>query len=387
MARTIELRWRCVECGQTNLGRHKVCQAGCGSTREKGEMIMDGLGDVGADGYNRAPTITDPALLALADAGQDWFCTHCSSGNRGDSDRCGACGAARYGKPEEALDTPKPASAPGQRRGLRGGSGKLSGRGRTIVAGAALVTVMCLCAGLLVGLLVWGFTSHEVTGTVTGLAWRQSTTLQRWTHGTIKAWKHETHEKEEIPPIGGRGGVSGMEMIPGSCQPAHYADTSVQCGTRSVPHYVQVPCGESCTSSGNGFAKCHPKTCPRQRGYDQVPKYCPVAIYKDRCRYDIESWQQVSVSDASGRGPDTRWPQMDVGLLDRTRFSASYDVEIDYTDGGVSQKYTAHPGGSYMTDMDVTAAVAAEEAYKTYHLGQKVPIHINNFGMVSSDIR
>jgi hypothetical protein len=94
--RIIELKWRCADCGRINLGRYKECPEGCGSPREKGEMLgMDGLDadDYDASGYNKAASVTDPALLALANAGADWFCSHCSAGNRGDGEKCSKCGS------------------------------------------------------------------------------------------------------------------------------------------------------------------------------------------------------------------------------------------------------------------------------------------------------
>ena len=76
MERIIELKWNCNSCDTKGiLGRHKVCPE-CGSPREKGEMRMDGLESNG-DGFNAAPSVTEPELVDLAQAGFDWFCTHC----------------------------------------------------------------------------------------------------------------------------------------------------------------------------------------------------------------------------------------------------------------------------------------------------------------------
>lgn len=65
---------------------------------------MDGIGSTAPGGYNPAASVVDPALLELATAGKDWFCTHCDSGNRGDVETCGVCGAPRYHKTAEELD-------------------------------------------------------------------------------------------------------------------------------------------------------------------------------------------------------------------------------------------------------------------------------------------
>lgn len=45
--------------------------------------------------FSGADTVDRPDLLALARAGEDWFCSSCEAGNRGDTAACIECGAPR----------------------------------------------------------------------------------------------------------------------------------------------------------------------------------------------------------------------------------------------------------------------------------------------------
>ena len=86
MARKIEMTWRCSACGRQNLGRFKVCQ-GCGDPKDASERY-----EMPSD-TTAAPTVTDPTLLRMANAGPDWRCAYCGSDQRRSDDSCARCGA------------------------------------------------------------------------------------------------------------------------------------------------------------------------------------------------------------------------------------------------------------------------------------------------------
>ncbi len=53
------------------------------------------FGAINADGSVQAETVEDADLKALAEAGADWSCAACGSGNRGDASACTQCGAEK----------------------------------------------------------------------------------------------------------------------------------------------------------------------------------------------------------------------------------------------------------------------------------------------------
>lgn len=431
--RIIELRWKCSECGKINLGRHKNCPDGCGSPREKGEMLsMSGLGasDYNAQGYNKASSVTDPALLDLAHAGHDWFCSHCGAGQRGDNDACSACGGPRYNKaaeqlhPEkwdwrisehhsaadlhEALDNPEAIPTKTQKlpriprpsRGTTRSHDTLDSTS-TVTGLAALVAVIPTILGVLAGVgililivmfLVWAFQTHETQGRIQAMAWKQNTILQRWTDTSMREWRHKTSERSEIPPVGGQGERSGKEIIPGTCRMEHWDDEKYQCGTtqKCTPKTKRVPNGETCRSTDNGFAKCTTKykTVPDGETCKDVPKYCTREIRKDRCDYRVQVWKTVRTAEGYGAGTDTRWPQVEVGLRDRLRFTALYKVEVAYTNNSKSQVHEFNPapqtllGSLQVYEMDVHDAVEAEQAYRQWSVGEVVTLNVDNLGFV-----
>lgn len=324
MGRIVERHWRCDECGEVILGRHKHCPND-GAPREKGEMLsMDELDRFNASGQNVAPTVTDPKLLELARAGADWFCTHCGSGNRGDADDCKSCGAPRYGKAEEnhpkfsndhkdvvgfderleaemdggwasdppeyvddlPYDDPMPQPFPDspfppppreqepdpvdewdrvKSAGMfAGASGMLTMLG----GGAAFLSVLAF--------LIWAFQTHETEGTVSQMTWEHSTIRQHWTTFTVRKWEDETLTRREREPVNGTGERAGMKHA-GNCREEHHHYEQYVCGshqectdimgsedyscTKTRTITSASQCGETCRDLGNGFSDCSPNSC------------------------------------------------------------------------------------------------------------------------------
>ena len=296
MSRTVELKWNCRDCDQKGiLGRNKKCPS-CGSPREKGEMKMDGLGSssYGADGRNKAATVTDSELLKLATARADWFCSHCGSGNIGNGDKCSSCSASRYGTAEEdhpdfkgdhkkaqiemwacsrckgLTDTddtscskcghpryePVPPSSPDEESTPRPTKrDKVAETWARVQAEAppkeedpwveraqaeqtSRQRMLIFGGGaaavlltLFVAFGIWASQTHETTGTVTGSTWSQSVIVQQWTDITERNWAHQTSEVREVLPVHGSGERAGMEKLASTCRQEHFSDERYVCGS------------------------------------------------------------------------------------------------------------------------------------------------------------
>ena len=406
MGRVIELRWDCNSCGSMGvLGRHKVCPS-CGSPREQGEMRMDGLDDdKDGDGYNDAASVEDPALLELANAGFDWFCPHCRSGNRGDGRECSACGASRDGRPDGAEDVPSRAvptrkaeddffrkQAPPPEDWAP--EAPPPDRSRWIFGGAG---VLFLVFVLTVGW--WASRTHDVVGAVARMEWSRTVTVEAWTPEVKREWAHRAQERVETPPVNGAGERSGFIRVPDSCREEHYDDETYQCGTREESYdcstyhtesYTDTcyrtesyRCGETCRDQGNGFARCSPKTCTRQQSYSctktrrvrdpktcrrEVPRYCERPIYRERCGYLTQKWVGVRTPTLSGTGRDLTWPDPALGPLERSSRGGQYTVTWSYEDDGKPNSFSRGlPEAEYLSWTD----------------GQQVYLKVTRMGTVS----
>jgi hypothetical protein len=411
--RTIELTWNCKDCETTNiLGREKQCP-NCGSPREKGEMNMSGLdeSDYDSSGMNKAKTVSDSSLLNLANAGEDWFCTHCTSGNIGNGDKCNSCGARRYGiKAEDlytasSIDFTPPVSppllsspSPVQKQTSEYSppppppeqSSQKSTSGCATVAIIATVVIATLS-------IIWCFMSHDVNGNLSEMNWKRTASIQEWKTVTKSAWQHKTTEISEIKPVNGAGERAGLDLVEGSCNDAHYEDERYQCGTKEETYdcsysesYTDTckeqesyKCGETCKNSGNGFAKCTTKYCTRtvskrctktrrisKTCNRTVPKYCTRPIYKKKCDYITQEWMTIRTPTITGSGKkDLTWPDSDLSTLQRSQRSAEYTLTISYFDDNEAQ--------SFVEKVD-------ESTFLSWNVNDNVRLKITNIGTVSS---
>lgn len=402
--RIIELTWTCADCGNAPiLGRHKTCPT-CGSPREKGEMRMAGLENTQA-----LPSVSAPALLELAQAGFDWFCTHCSAGNRGDGQNCGACGAPRYGERAELHPDLVPAPIPGadfaQVQVSPAGPPCLppappappdepepaptpepwARRWPLLLAGCA---ALCL-------LLVWATTTHDVPGEVTARAWTRTVHAEKWTQTTARLWKHKTWERAEVAPVNGTGETAGFQLS-GGCRQEHYENERYVCGSHQECNDVyrtetsRYACGETCSSNGNGFASCRTKYCTSsKRIFDhkachQENDYCTRPIYKARCDYATQEWRPAGSYPTAGAGASVpAWgqaPNADTPLI-RLRYSTTHTITWSYQDRGVVEKHEE----TYNATKDTRAACEALSAqYATWPLGARGILAVRNLGGVAT---
>jgi len=361
-------------------------------------MQMDGLHDTDADGRNRGTTVTDPALLALANAGADWFCAYCGAGNRGDGDRCAGlagqgCGAAR-------TETPPVPAEVGVDPDAQGMSAVLTRIPKDALAISAMASSFARRTGLalaglvlLVGVAWFFFRTTPVDGTLVATDWTHNTHRQSWTQVTQRYWQHETPERAEIPPVDGRGERAGYAMAGGCADEVHH-HVQVACGSHQEcqDHYTTefYSCGEVCSDNGNGFATCTPQTCSRQVYSHQtcrtVIDYCPEPVYETKCDYRTQKWKTVQTETTTGSGHLTTWPVLEPGVLDRIRFSSDYVGQVVYTFDGEEQRlWVPLVDGEGQVTRD--RVDAWEEAFHTWSVGEPMVVRLRRSGKVTEVLR
>jgi hypothetical protein len=357
--RQIEMLWKCSSCGARSLGRHTTCQS-CGNPKDGSEEWFMPEGP--------APTVTDPALLALATAGANWRCAYCGSDQRAGDGRCAQCGAAQKegtsldakpGAPPEAAAAPAAAPAPEAPKRSR----------FPRVFWVPLISLWVVGVTLL-GLIDWSFPSQStVEAKVASSTWLHTVSIER---------------KQRVPKEGfaEKRPLEAEDVV--SLGPRHHHDDQVADGTHTESYSVTVPdgyrtetytenerCGETCTtraktcrevctSNKNGFATCKPSC--SGGGRDCSPKYCNktktrkiaktksenrtrvVTTYKTVPR-DAEYftwkewvWLPHRTVDASGTTEALRWPDehalappapLAPGEEERSSRSARYEVTFE----------------------------------------------------------
>lgn len=275
--RQIEMTWRCSSCGHQNLGRHGVCQR-CSNPMD-GSEDWEMPADTGA-----APSITDPALLAIAKGGPDWRCEHCDSNQRNADGSCRNCGA---GKPTRA---PTPIRTTGCTWGCATILGVMAmALVALVLAGGAIFSRKTTSAPF-VGLSE----EQEVDVIVTGAHWERRVDIERQQLVAHDGFKHDIPaDAVEVKAAGSR--VHHVERVQDGWALETY-DEQVPDGTRSRTITEQVAdgtdsrtrtervrCGEDCSPgretcrevckpNGNGFATCR-QQCSRERERC-TPKWC-----------------------------------------------------------------------------------------------------------------
>ena len=397
--RIIELKWKCNSCGISGiLGRFKECP-NCGSPREEGEMQMEGLDtDADGDGYNDAKSVVDPELVKLANSGYDWFCANCKAGNIGTGRECSSCGASRFDEhkpdpprqrarlsPEQdfSQDYEEPYTAPKENHSVMIG----------VATAVAVVFALFMYA-------FYGPT-HDVEGRVTEVEYTNSVRIEKWVSFREREWRHRAVEKTEVKPIEGRA-TAGYSLVPGTCHSEFYENDKVPCGTEEEAYdcstyhtetktYTDtcydtksVPCGETCRSQGNGFAKCRTKYCDKKVArsctktkserirdfktcYRTVTKFCKVPVYKDKCEYESQKWQLDRNPVITASDKLLSWPSYSIAADERDFKTSKYKVVFSYTDDKKRGNF----------QRDVTQA-----EYLSWDVGQKAYIRLNYAGTV-----
>ncbi len=365
--RIIEGTWSCTSCDQKGLpGRTKICPA-CGNPRENAEMSF-------AFAAN-APTVTDAAGLELANAGADWFCARCDTGNRGDEVVCKQCGANRHAEPPR----PAPRSAAPVEVPRAVWQVPLG-----LALFAAAVVVLC-CGGL--GLRAWQRRDLEVDAWVAARTWVREVRVQRLTMGAAETWEDRLPDPAGLPGSGalapGRGQILGCETLDCWPRPPDGATLARVTG-RSWTHAIstrrleersaegwddQVPmargslpvngeggaeglvgapscssrereperchtethreaCGshEVCTTRdlGNGFAE---ETCSDVTDYcSRDERICTPAVRDDWCSWKTWTWATGRSVERSGQLDAPVWPELRPEFNESVARTATYRV-------------------------------------------------------------
>lgn len=335
--RIIEGTWNCTSCDTKSIrARHKRCPQ-CNNPRELTgkESEFDFGGVDAASGKSLREGVTDASALALAKAGEDWFCAFCGAATRGDTTRCKHCGAERTddakAAPRQAFDAPPPPPRPTKRKAP------------VLLALGALF--LCCLGSSVFGL--WANKTHELPGEVTGTAWKRTVVQERFTRVTKQGWHNELRAVTARMPVNGTGEVAGVAAIR-DC-------VSIQRGTRRVPDGTErvcrtksrkVACGseEKCRRKdmGNGFMEevCEDVTKYCRESYEDCQnetRYRREPVYADQCTYDTHEWKPLTRREASGTDEAPRWPELAVGAADRLRREETYTVRLRYEDDGAHE--------------------------------------------------
>lgn len=379
--RKIEMHWVCSSCGTRNLGRHKKCQH-CGDPKDASEPWLM------PEDPGRAPSVTDPALLAQASAGPDWQCGFCGSHQKRLDGRCAHCGASQSdgGRVPTGGARPAdgPAVAPPRAPAWRGGGLRLV---LALALGLPLAGVaLCVLSALLVPSPPPRLEKPAVIAATLG--------EQRWQH-LVHVERYQIVREDgfaEVRPADAMGVRSLGQR--------HHHDEQVLDHMRTETYEEQVPyqdtetytdqeqcgedctttpehCSESCSPDDNGFAtctttcsgggqSCSPRYCSVTRTRSvtryraeartrQVPVYRAEPRYQELFEWDAWRWRPARVVEASGDGSEApRWPSdeelappaaLGEGERERTRREARYAIDL-VTAAGV-QRYVARDLSDY----------------------------------------
>lgn len=397
--RQIELTWKCSSCAHKNLGRYTTCR-GCGNPkdgREEYEMPAD---------PSQVASVTDPELLRMATAGANWSCKYCGSDQRAYDGSCAQCGAGKTEGANTRLEVADAREPPAHRFRV------------ALFASSGLVAL---------GLLTCAFVSHkekprdpwehapaqpiavavppprtELVGTVSGVAWTRTTTIETWQLASHDGFASEVpSDALNVTPAGQK--VHHYDDVFDHDE-TEYDDVEVPDGYRTETYSERVACGQDCTTSPrvcrpdcrttpktcsqtcrnnkNGFATCTttctggttsctdrctggtstcttrwcnetrtrqiPKTRHEKRPrtvhkYRKEPRYAPWATYK------TWEWVQAAKAEASGTDVSPAWP--DAGAIvvhdasapkagDKREVHAQTLAATITTDDGASHAYT-----------------------------------------------
>ncbi len=392
--RIIEGTWACTSCDTQGIkGRHKTCPT-CGNPRENAESDFD-FGPRTASGASTAASITNAALVEIANAGEDWMCVNCDASNPGNRDVCRTCAASRedpFGEPVfEAVERPV-----GKKRGLKA----------LIAAGAAAVTgaigVVGSCCGI-----GWYAADTTVDAEITGQQWVRQSDVQRLTPSDVQQWRDALPAAAGLPGSGtlaaGLGELGDCETL--ACWPRPPADggvvrvtgrqwertivtqimdSSAETGWRSAapstrgemprsgvggrPGYDNLSCSErvktpeecrdedyqeacgtheECTVQdlGNGFAE---ETCVDVQDYcTQSREVCTAAVMGEWCSWNDLSWKDGRTRSTSGRDANPTWPLMSLQSNEVEERSEQYFLEVSVLAGRAEQRPLV-PSAVYM---------------------------------------
>ncbi len=367
--RQIELTWKCSSCGHENLGRHTIC-AGCGSPKDGSEEY-----EMPAD-PSQVASVTDPALLRLATAGENWSCAYCGSDQRALDGSCERCGAGR----KEGANRAKPAAASAEPARAR--FPRIPRAAGFVVLGAMLFAGTCALVSAkresryerVAPPVVTAAPPPpppppprtEFTGTVTSVAWSRTVTIETWQRAPHEGFAADVPSGALAVTPAGQHVHHTEEVL--DHDETEYDDVEVPDGYRTETYAERVSCGQDCTTSPrvcrnvcsstprnctqscrsnkNGFATCTTNcTGGTQSCHDEcsggtstcTTRYCsetrtrqipktrhekrPRIVHKYRSepryapwvKYETFEWVSGAHASASGADVSPEWP--DAGAL------------------------------------------------------------------------
>lgn len=370
--RQIEMLWRCTSCGSRNLGRFLACQA-CSNPKdgsERWEMPADTAA---------APTVTDPALLALARGGRSWRCGYCGSDQRRADGACASCGGARPAAVSSAsrpppVPPPVPPPLPSA-----GGAPPAAPRRRGRKAAVVVGIVAALAGARLAGL----GGPKDVQARVEAVSWKHQVAVERWQLVAHEGFAEaRPRDAVQVRSLGRR--VHHHEQVVDRYETEHYTE-QVRDGTRTERYTESVRCGEDCTrtpercreectSNDNGFAtcrdvctggdeRCSPRYCSESRTrevpiYKNVARTREVPVYRSEPRYagyfswKAWEWAPSRVVELTGATAEPRWPtdlelaaKPPLGKGEKERFAraGTYAVTFVVGDGPKAARFQLAP--------------------------------------------
>lgn len=387
--RHIELVWRCSSCGHQNLGRYMQCQ-GCGDPKDASEEY-----EMPAD-PSAAPSVTDPELLRMAEAGANWRCKYCGSDQRDLRGDCARCGG------ERARAAAAAAAMPGR------APKRLRDWGFVSFVIAALVVIAPLAA---CGVLVARCRSPappvatyappdpappprtEFSAVVSGVSWKRTIVIERRqlvAHEgfasevpegavSVKANGQRVHHHEDVYD---HDETERYEVeVPDGFTAESYTER-VRCGEdcKTTPRTCKRVCTRSsrscrqvCTNKNNGFASCRDvctggdeschddctggdrscttkycderrtKQIPRTRKETRtrlVKKYRSEPRYAPWVSYQLWEWVPARNAELAGTDLEPRWPDAGGPLPDKERAVPSETLSVSFAlDDGSSRSY------------------------------------------------
>jgi len=119
-----------------------------------------------------------------------------------------------------------------------------------------------------------------------------------------------------------------------------------------------------------------------------VNDYCNRPIFETWCQYNTQEWKTTQTDEQKGEGHETTWPTPKTGPLDRLRFAADYEVEIDY---GEEDPVIWRPGEADSTGSDKWRKTENRDdtlaQYQSWSLGERVTVRRMNLGNVTALVR
>jgi len=387
----VETTWKCTSCDNVNPGLQKDCGS-CGNPREVKEL-QNSSSPIDAEGRIVGRIVTDKTELKIFGAGADWFCRFCDAGNINATDEgrctnCFKCAAVRTEKDAEKISgrgeefRPVEVPRPVVRRvpeykpeSAYTASRYISPKNRTPL----YIGLGCLVLAFIIALLVYGFQEHKGTGTVVAISWESTVQQYNWQRTSESDWKRNISNDRHRDPINGRNsGEYGGEEI-SFCSLKEDRSDNYKCNPHDVCTDIKScswkPTGQhDCKDNGNGSQTCREieKEVCIVTGQKCETEYDTCYREHEHCDYYVWTWRAGQVYSTDGLDYVVIDPVVSNSVLQYTDNPVhQYNVNISYVDAGKQESWTLHP--------------KTISEYHTWKIGQKVPVLINNFGMVKLD--